>query len=69
VIADTPGMIEAMKQMGRNRRLTRPMSSTPSPETWPDWERIGSSIGNVSPMRPQCENTKVATCEPWIRRL
>ena len=33
------------------------------------WEQIGNSIGNVSPMRPQCENTKVATCEPWIRRL
>jgi len=33
------------------------------------WEQIGNSIGNVSPMRPQCEITKVATCEPWIRRL
>ena len=28
------------------------------------WEQIGNSIGNVSPARPQCENTKVATCEP-----
>jgi hypothetical protein len=33
------------------------------------WEQIGNSIGNVSPMRPQCEKTKVATCQPWIRRL
>ena len=33
------------------------------------WEQIGNTIGNVSPMRPQCENTRVATCEPWIRRL
>ena len=38
-----------MKQMGRNRRLTRPMTLTPSPETWPEWEQIGNSIGNVSP--------------------
>jgi hypothetical protein len=29
---------------------------------WPDWEQIGNNIGNVSPMRPQCENTKVASC-------
>jgi hypothetical protein len=33
------------------------------------WEQIGNRIGNVNPMRPQCENTKEATCEPWIRRL
>ena len=33
------------------------------------WEQIGNTIGNVSPMQPQCENTKVATCQPWIRRL
>jgi hypothetical protein len=56
-----------------NERLGRIWNSalipTPSSETRPDWEQIGNSIGNVNHMRPQCENTKVATCEPWIRRL
>ena len=33
------------------------------------WEQIGNSIGNVSPIRPQYENTKAVTYEPWIRRL
>jgi hypothetical protein len=51
-------------------------SANPGNRVWEDglypgasWEQFGNSIGNVSPMRPQCENTKVATCEPWIRRL
>ncbi len=49
--------------MPRAPRLpAQPLSPTPSAETWPDWEQIGNSIGNVSPTWPLCENTKVATC-------
>ena len=55
-----------------DRRSFRPSRSFPSgtpSAVGAFWEQIGNSIGNVSAMRPQCEITKAATCEPWNCRL
>jgi hypothetical protein len=37
-------------------------------------EKLALDLGAINgwqrpPHGPQCENTKVASCEPWIRRL
>ena len=73
------GCLETSDQLGRVYRCD-PTSATAGQTITHDqactslysggsWEQIGNSIGNVSPMRPQRENTKAASSEPWIRRL